>query len=413
MQSKREPLVFALTLMGAALQMFSIAIGEILLATALVTWIVWQPRRPNFPSFFVPLCAFIAMTLVSLFLSPQPAIGWAIRKTILFAMAFLATTFVTTMWRARNSHAILLGLATITSVVGLVQFAFKYVRFAASQQLADDPTILARITGFMGHWLTFSGEQLLVWCAAIPAAAVLGRRWFAPITTVGAALILSFTQGVWAGAVAAVALTSALLPKRVLIRLLFPLVLIAAVSSGLIYHRLSTSIKNANNAFMPVTGRIELWKAGLQMIREHPWFGVGPERVSIEFRRLYHGPNLANIYYGHLENDFLQIAAERGLICFATFLWFLLELYAGLFRLMRTAEVGSRWLAISGIAALTGFIVSGLFEYNFGDSEVLLLMLFIVAMPFGVLAETQTDAEVRSLEDAPVGRYGFQSSHSR
>jgi O-antigen ligase len=183
------------------------------------------------------------------------------------------------------------------------------------------------------------------------------------------------------------------------------------VSSGLIYHRLETSFRNANNAFMPVTGRMEAWKAGLQMIREHPWFGVGPERVAIEFRRLYHGPDSANIYFGHLENDFLQIAAERGLICFATFLWFLLELYAGLFRLMRAADFGSRWLAISGLAALTGFIVSGLFEYNFGDSEVLLLMLFIVAMPFGVLREAGTNAELQSLEDAPIVPYGFQSSH--
>ena len=66
------------------------------------------------------------------------------------------------------------------------------------------------------------------------------------------------------------------------------------------------------------------------MIRDHPWFGVGRERVPAEFLKMYGGPNLTNIYYGHLENNFLQIAAERGLICFAAFIWFLLELYAGL-----------------------------------------------------------------------------------
>jgi O-antigen ligase len=387
MDSRREPLVFALTLIGAASLLFSIAVGEIFLATALVMWIVWRPGTPNFPSFFIPLCAFVAMTFASLLLSPEPAIGWAIRKTILFAMPFLAATFVTTVWRARSSHVILLSLATATSAVGLVQFAIKYARFAATQKLSDDPMILSRITGFMGHWLTFSGEQLLVWCAAIPATLCLGRRWFVPITTVGAALILSFTQGVWAGALAAVAFISALMPKRLLLALLLPILLIAVTASGLIYHRLAASVNYQKETFMPVTGRIELWKAGLQMIREHPWFGVGPERVAIEFPRLYHGTNLSNIYYGHLENDFLQIAAERGLVCFATFLWFLLEVYAGLFRLIRGADPGSRWVAISGIAALTGFLVSGLFEYNFGDSEVLLLMLFIVAMPFGVLRE--------------------------
>src|SRR5690348_9574599 len=123
MSMNREPIVFALTILGAASLLLSIAIGEIFLATALVTWIVWQPRAPNLPSFFIPMCAFIALTFVSLFLSPQPAIGWAVRKTVLFAMPLLAATFVTTVWRARRSHAVLLGLAAVTSAVGLVQFA--------------------------------------------------------------------------------------------------------------------------------------------------------------------------------------------------------------------------------------------------------------------------------------------------
>jgi O-antigen ligase len=390
MSTQREPLVFALTVMGAAALLFSIAAGEILLATALVMWLVWHPRSPTLPSFFIPMCAFIVMTFASLFMSPEPAIGWAIRKTILFAMALLAATFVTTVARARNSHAILLALATVTSAVGIFQFARNYMRFISTQRLSDDPMILARMTGFMGHWLTFSGEQLLVWCAAIPATIALGRRWSLPITAVGAALILSFTRGVWAGAAAAVALTSIMMPKRLLMTLLLPLLLIGVTASGLIYHRLAASLNNQNNTFMPDTGRIELAKAGIQMIQEHPWFGVGPERIAIEFPRYYRGPNLANIYHGHLENDFLQIAAERGLICFATFLWFLLELYAGLFRLIKTAEQETRWIAISSVAALTGFLVSGFFEYNFGDSEVLLLMLFIVCMPFGVLHQQMT-----------------------
>ena len=84
---------------------------------------------------------------------------------------------------------------------------------------------------------------------------------------------------------------------------------------------------------------------------------------------------------------FCRLLRNAASFAFATFLWFLLELYAGLFRLMKVADFGSRWVVISALAALTGFVVSGLFEYNFGNSVVLLLMLFIVAMPFGVLGE--------------------------
>jgi hypothetical protein len=38
------------------------------------------------------------------------------------------------------------------------------------------------------------------------------------------------------------------------------------------------------------------------------------------------------------------------------------------------------------LSALTGFMISGFLNYNFGDSEVLLLLLFIVSLPYGIAA---------------------------
>src|SRR5215475_14292894 len=115
----------------------------------------------------------------------------SVRKFVLFTMGLLAANMVTTTVRARISLGVLLAIGAATSVYALGQFAIAYIHFLSTRNLADDPTVLARMTGFMGHWMTFSGEQLLVWCAAIPATMALGRRWSLLITAVGAALILS------------------------------------------------------------------------------------------------------------------------------------------------------------------------------------------------------------------------------
>ena len=80
----------------------------------------------------------------------------------------------------------------------------------------------------------------------------------------------------------------------------------------------------------------------------------------------------------------LQLAAERGLLCLAAFLWFILELYFRFIGMLKTAAEDTRWVVFSALSALTGFVISGLFSYNFGDSEVLLLFLFIVSLPYGV-----------------------------
>src|SRR5205814_9376718 len=89
-------------------------------------------------------------------------------------------------------------------------------------------------------------------------------------------------------------------------------------------------------------------------------------------------------YYGHLENNVVQLAAERGLLCLAAFLWLIFELYAGFIQMLKTAESETRWVVLSALSALTGFLIAGLFSYNFGDSEILLLLLFIVSLPYGM-----------------------------
>jgi O-antigen ligase len=379
---KGEPWVFAITAASAGAVLISIAAAQILLTLACILWVVFRPKGISWPGYTLPLCVFMLATTISLLLSPEPELGTGpIRKFVLFSMGLLAANFVTTAARARMSHRLLLGIAAGTAVVAIVQFGLAYRRYLTTQQLADDPTVLARITGLMSHWMTFSGEQLLVWCAGIPALLVLGRRWLLPIAMVGASLVLSFTRSVWLGAVAGFILAAVALPRRLVLGVLLPVLLIAMIGSGLIYHRISKSLEQN---FAPDSGRLALFSAGIQMIQDHPLFGVGPERIAREFPGYYRGHNLNGFYYGHLHNNILQIAAERGLLCLAAFLWFVFQLYADLGSMFKRADAAAKWTALSALSALTGFLIAGLFEYNFGDSEVLLLLLFVVSIPYGM-----------------------------
>lgn len=388
--SKGEPWIFGLTAASAVAVLVSIAAAEILLAMACLAWLILRPRPMVWPGYIVPLCAFMATTVLSLAMSAQPEVGMGVvRKFVLFAMGLLAANFVINNDRARVCYAGLLGVAAVTSMVALGQFAVRYMKFQATQSLADDPTVLARITGFMGHWMTFSGEQLLIWCAAVPAMVALGRRWFVPLGVVGTALVLSFTRSVWLGALGGFLAVALLLPRRMLIGVVLPVGLVAAAASGLIYHRVSMSF---GQNFSPDSSRLAMAFTGFRMIQDHPLFGVGPERIHTEFPLYYQGDDLANFYYGHLHNNILQIAAERGLLCLAAFLWFIFEIYADLARMLKTATDETRWTVLSALAALTGFLIAGFFEYNFGDSEVLLLFLFIVSLPYGVYERRRTEA---------------------
>ena len=382
MRSSRESWIFAMTLFSAAAALISIAASEILLAGACLLWIVFRPRPVKWPAYTLPLIAFMLTTVLSFVMSPDRSVGGhQIGKFVLFPMGLLAANFINSSFRVKLTFKLLLVVAAAGSATSLVQFILKERRFLETQTVEYDPMVLDRVKGFMGHWMTFSGGQLLVWCAALPLIAWIGRRWIIPLSMIGIALVFSFTRGAWLGAASGIGMSSFWIPRRQLVRILVPIVIVGLLASPFVYHRVSMTVKGQSGGDV---GRIKLLKVGLEMVRAHPLFGVGLERIPAEFPNYYKANDLNTFYIGHMQNDFMQIAAERGLLCFASFLWFLFVLYRSLWGFSKSGGEMRRLTAASAICALTGFLVMGLTEFNFGDSEPLILFLFIVSIPFAM-----------------------------
>jgi putative inorganic carbon (HCO3(-)) transporter len=81
----------------------------------------------------------------------------------------------------------------------------------------------------------------------------------------------------------------------------------------------------------------------------------------------------------HLHNVPLQIAAERGLPALAVWLWFIFTLLRD-FITKRASSIPS--LNNGAIAVTAAMLTAGMFEYNFGDSEFLMLFLVLVTLPY-------------------------------
>src|SRR5262249_34096758 len=154
-------------------------------------------------------------TLLSLAMSPQPELGRApIRKFILVAVGLLAVNFVNRSYRVKVAYRLLLGVASLEAGTAFVQVVIQERKFLKTGALSDDPMALARVKGFMGHWMTFSGGQLLIWCAMVPLVFWIGRRWLVPLALVGVALIFSYTRSAWLGASAGFLVTTPWQPRK-------------------------------------------------------------------------------------------------------------------------------------------------------------------------------------------------------
>jgi O-antigen ligase len=94
----------------------------------------------------------------------------------------------------------------------------------------------------------------------------------------------------------------------------------------------------------------------------------------------YRDANAVQSTNPHLHNVPMQIAAERGLPALALWLWFVISVVVSSFRRLQTTTYKS--LPAGGLAALASMLAAGLFEYNFGDSEFLMMLLVVITLPY-------------------------------
>jgi putative inorganic carbon (HCO3(-)) transporter len=383
---------------AAAAATVSIAASQILLGLAIVALLA-VPRHPlRWPPVTIPLLLWMAWTVLSLSASADPIRGLAqVKKFYVYLFLFAVYAALRSLKEVRRVAAGWAAGAALSSLWAAAQFVQKYV---STPEYFDYVYSNQRVTGFMDHWMTFSGVLMI---ALMSAGAWLlfarGRRgmvwWMAACAAlIALGLLLSWTRSAWLGA--AVGGVWLLWSRRRALVALLPLAaaVVLAASPG-IRGRVFDVFHPRYNMLNVGEHRFTLLVAGWEMIKAHPWVGVGPEQVGPQFLS-YLPPEVPRPisrewYYGHLHNIYVHFAAERGLPALLALLALLgkalFDFTRGLRRLPRDAE--ARWVLHAAVASILAVMTAGLFEVNLGDSEV--LAMFLSTMACGYVALKDSD----------------------
>ncbi len=370
-QARLERVAFASLLGVVAVIQFSIAAAEILLALAMIGWVavlVTGRERVQAPAMFWPLVAYAAWTLVSVAFSPDRLASLSDSKELVLLLTVPMAYRLAAGRRGSTVLEVVISVGAISAAVGVVQYG-----------ILNYDHLGQRPQGTLGHYMTYSGTLMLV-IGATTARLLFrkeNRTWPALVMpALLVALALTFTRSAWVGACAAIALLFVLKDFR----LLAALPVLAALFFALAPHAVTERVYSMFNLNDPTNrDRLAMTRAGAQMIRDHPITGVGPDMV-IRVYPQYRDAGAVEPINPHLHNVPLQIAAERGLPALAAWLWFLVAVARDLWRRFRRGP--SPWLAAAGLAALASMLTAGFFEYNFGDSEFLVLFLVLITLPF-------------------------------
>jgi len=218
------------------------------------------------------------------------------------------------------------------------------------------------------------------------------RRWmaaaFALLTLLAPALLGSYTRSAWIGTLVGFAIVIALTRARWIAALAASVVLLVLLMPGG-YRERALSVFHPHGVWN--RERLILWDAGWRMFREHPVTGVGLQDLKPLVAR-YRSPEAHEPPHGHMHNVYLQVLVTMGVVGFAAFVYLVTALWrTAARRLRRDAREGDAdpfgmALRIGIVAALAGFLVAGLFEWNFGDEELLDFLFTLIGLAWAASA---------------------------
>ena len=255
---------------------------------------------------------------------------------------------------------------------GLIQFVFL-----------DRRDLEHRISGPSSHVMTYSGVLL-------PLSLMMlilfwrERKWWQLTACLlsSLTLLLTFTRSVWLGWAVAAFVVVMISRARLAFYALPVLVLFVTFMPLDLFGRLVSTfdVRQSSNF-----DRIRMLEAGVEMIRDHPLLGVGPANVKDAYA-IYRKHDAPRPRPPHLHNNVIQLWAERGILGLASYL-LLLALF--LRECARAWNGPRRMWAEIGVAAAVSLTVAGLFEFNFGDTEVFYMLLNVFALVIAQVEQPQ------------------------
>jgi O-antigen ligase len=264
--------------------------------------------------------------------------------------------------------------------------------------------VMNRAEGTMSVYMTFAGLLMMVGMLAL--GRLVFRKphelWLWPaIGIISICLLFTFTRQAWFGFAIGLFFLTYIWKKKLTVVLTVLTIIFLISFSNQIQSRVlnSTNWVHGSTSFSEhmkyrinrmVSGndetflmRLSLWKGGWEVFKDNPLTGCGFRCMDL-LHSQYPDPtgNIGRLRGMH--NNFVQIALDTGILGLSAWISIWVCFFSSLYRSIKTARnnQSSKWIIYGSSMAVISFLTGGFFESNLYDSEVAMVLYFIMALPF-------------------------------
>jgi len=376
---------------------FSIAASQIILFVTALIWGYGLIKKPaafkiNKSSLDIFLLLYVLTSIISIIFSTNIIISLQHVKHFTLLLIF---TFGLQALTDGEKVRFYLNVLIIGGIINSFYALFKYIAL-------NEGGLSKRLHGFIGSWMTFSGFLMIIMLLSIAKLIWLKNikiKFIYFILSIFFLLIilLSMTRSSWVGLFFGLLTLSFLKSKKYF----FTFTLVIILGSFIIYPYIPADIKERFKSIIDLQNqtnkeRIYMAMIARNIIKEHPFLGIGPGNLSGQLKNYVSDGIDPNWSIPHLHNNLLQIAVDKGLLGLASWIAIFIKWLLDSIKTFYKNRNFYPDLIAGAISVVIAFLISGLFEYNFGDSEILMLLLFIMAIPYALLKYSTADSPIQS-----------------
>ncbi len=339
---------------------------------------------PTLPGYYKYFLLFILATFISTLFAIDISLSLNDnREFFIYLLIPLLLLVLNSRKRLLYSALVVLASALVSSLWGIVQSVINGINLDH------------RLQGATSHWMTYAGLLMFPFIFFFVYAFYEKRKKIKMLLTLSLAIILipillSLTRSVWVGIFIALGIFIIYYKPKILVLVIPVFLCLLLLLPGSVKSRL-TSIFDMNNDTNK--DRLYMVQIAVKIFKDYPLTGVGPNGIE----KVYHlyKPAAAEQTNTHLHNNFLQILAERGIFALIMLLLAFGSVILLLIQKMRPHKKPAqeeKAVATAVLFVFIGFLIAGLFEYNFGDSEVKFLLFYFLSIPFLPVFADASDA---------------------
>lgn len=399
-----DKLILTALFVFVVFSMFSISVTQIAGGLGGLAWLVRthfaDPAEKQRWPLGIPFALFVLACLVAVANAYHPSHSFGALKKLLEILIFFWVVNCVREDRLRDSLSLLLILAAL--MAGLLGFY---------QAWQGGITVLARIEGTMSVYMTFAG--LLMMTGMLALARVLFRwpreswLWVAVVVIV-TCLLFTLTRQAWLGFLAGLVFLGFVWNRKYFVIFWAFVFVIVFTSSGSLKSDFQNFLNPKNETFIEqvkyriqgmisgndysFSSRLALWRGGWEIFKDYPVTGIGFRNFERLYSKYPDPTGFVGRYRG-MHSNFIQLAVDTGILGLTAWL----GIWVCFFRLLYKrasalkGEPSSQWVVWGSGAVAFAFLAGGFFETNFYDSEVVMVLYFIMALPFAGSQNLQSE----------------------